>query len=489
MLVTTLIIASILTALAAFLARGARASTRFASAGSTVTFLLSLMIGIPAIIGNAQVSGFSFWYVDALSGLMVLLVGTMQWTATLVSSAYLAEELSEGEIHESQVNRYFALLHLFVFSMLLTAVSNNLGVMWVALEATTLTTTLLVAFYAREGSLEAAWKYLILCSTGITLGLLGLMVTYYGAVSGGALHGMSGMQWTDLSAAAHLFSPKLLKIAFAFVLIGFGTKVGIVPMHTWLPDAHSRAPAPISALLSGVLLNAALFAVLRYRALVDGALGSTTWTSMLFLALGALTVAVPAAFIIAQRDYKRFLAYSSIEHMGLIVFSLGLGAVGAVAAVIHMAGHALLKSMLFFGAGNILLRFKSTKFENVAGVMRTLPYTGGFFLAGTFLLLAAPPSPLFLSEYLIVSRAIMAHPYLTLVVLIALAVIAAGFLRFLMPLLFGAPKEGHEPVEGETWNRSHSAMLVHLLLVLVFGMLVWNSGVYALVGHVASVIG
>jgi hydrogenase-4 component F len=266
-----------------------------------------------------------------------------------------------------------------------------------------------------------------------------------------------------------LLPPELSRIAFALILVGFGTKVGIVPMHTWLPDAHSRAPSPISGLLSGVLLNAALFAVIRYKSIVDGSLGTSDFTNGLFLVFGALTVLVPAAFIVMQHDYKRLLAYSSIEHMGLILIASGLGALGAVAAIIHMAGHALIKSMLFFGAGNVLLRFKSTKFEHVSGVMKVLPFSGALMLAGIFFLLAAPPSPIFMSEYLIVLAAVAEAPLVAICGLISLVIIAGGFLFAFMPFFFNAPHDGYNPEKGERWNLSHTAMLIHVIIVILIG--------------------
>ena len=468
--------------------RVSKALFAFAAVGSTAIFGIALWLGVPALMGAAVVSGNGFWYIDALSALMIILIGFVQWSGMLVSISYLSAELHEGEITPVQSRRYVALLFAFVFSMLLSVISNNLGIMWVALEATTLSTTLLVAFYMREGSLEAAWKYLILCSTGITLGLLGLMITYYAATTGNVLAGLAAMQWTDLALAAHAFSPQLMRIAFAFILVGFGTKVGLVPMHTWLPDAHSRAPAPISAMLSGVLLNAALFAIIRYKILTDTALGGNAWTSAVLLVFGVLSVVVPAAFIIVQHDYKRLLAYSSIEHMGLVVFSLAFGGFGALIALIHMIGHALIKSMLFFGAGNILQRFKSTKFENVQGVMRVLPYTGGLMLAGVFLLLATPPSPLFMSEYLLISRGLFTHPYSLTAVLLALALIAAGFIRFFLPMLFGTPHASHDPRHGEEWGLSHFVMFLHLALACAFGAALWMSGGYVILERIAAII-
>ncbi|MES2014569.1 MAG: proton-conducting transporter membrane subunit [Patescibacteria group bacterium] len=471
MTISLLLASCLLLAAVPFAVRGLRAIFGAAFFASSLVFGLSVYAAIPLFLGAPAFEN-GYWYLDTFAALMVLLIGFIQWTATITSIQYLGEEVRTGEIAIPAVRRYFFFVGLFVCSMLLTVVSNNLGFMWIALEATTLTTTLLVAFYAHKGSLEAAWKYLILCSTGISLGLIGLFLTYYAASSTGALSGLAAISWTNLFHVAPVLPSHLMQIAFVFILIGYGTKVGLVPMHAWLPDAHSRAPSPISGMLSGILLNAALFGILRFRVLVDGSLSSSAWTSELMLVFGALSCIIPAAFILLQTDYKRLLAYSSIEHMGLIVFSAGLGAVGAVAAVVHIVGHALLKSALFFGAGNILLRFKSTKFERVGQVMRTLPYTGALFLTLALALLAVPPSPLFASELMLISQSVVTHPMLGAVVLLALAIIFAGFIRLIMPLLFAtaptSPK-GEVPL-GEKWGFSHTAIALHLLLVLLFSV-------------------
>ncbi len=467
MIIYILLGVCLVSALAPFVVKSSRSILTLAFLASSAIFIVSLVATIPVFAGHVIES--TYWYVDAFAALMVLLIGFIQWTASMTSMHYLAEEEREGVVGVPAMRRYFFLMGLFVFSMLLTVVSNNLGFMWIALEATTLATTLLVAFYQQKGSLEAAWKYLILCSTGISLGLIGLLLTYYAASSTGLLEGLHATNWTDLMAIAPSLSPEFLRIAFIFILIGYGTKVGLVPMHAWLPDAHSRAPSPISGMLSGILLNTALFAILRFKVLVDGALGSSAWTGELLLVFGALSCAIPAAFILLQKDYKRLLAYSSIEHMGIIVFSFGLGAVGAFAAVIHMVGHALAKSALFFAAGNILLRFKSTKFERVGGVMRTLPYTGGLFLALLLALLAVPPSPIFGSELLIVSQSIVNHPWWTLVIVFSLALVFAGFVRSCMAMLFAPNMAKRDDVSvGEQWNHTHTAIVLHLFFILAF---------------------
>lgn len=489
MLITSLLAIALLSALPPLLSRP-RYIWLVAFLSSTAILILGTYVGVLAIMRGPLTGANEFWYVDAMAGLLVVLVSFIQWTATMTSRVYLAAELDAGVITDSQYRRFFVLVPLFVFAMLLSTVSNNLGILWIALEATTLATTLLVAFYARKGSLEAAWKYLLLCSTGIALGLAGLMIAFFAGQLAGVHEGLSAINWTTLHGAAPFLSPMLLQLAFVFVLIGYGTKAGLVPMHTWLPDAHSSAPSPISGLLSGVLLPVALFAILRFKTLVDIALGDPTWTGNLLIVFGLLSIAVPAAFTLVQGDYKRLLAYSSIEHMGIVALGFGIGGLAAVAAVVHLVGHALAKSALFFGAGNMVTRFHSTKFDRVGDVAKTLPITAALFAAALLALLAVPPSPLFLSEFVLVSQAIAPHPYASAILLLSLTIVAAGFIRFMIPLLY-APAERakeHAIEQGESWNLSHSMILLHLVIIFVLGVVVWLPAGSALVIRIASSI-
>lgn len=488
MIITTLILVSLLMTFVPFVVRRTSHVTGLAILGSTIVLGLGLYVGVPSLFGAPAVEH-GIWYVDGFSGLLIILISVVQWTATITSRSFLSEEVREGVASFTQVRRYYALLALFVTAMLSTVASDNLGFLWVSLEATTLATTFLVAFYGRASSLEAAWKYLILCSTGIALGLFAVIMVYIAAIGTGTVTGIAALSWSTLMGLSGTFSPTLMKVAFAFALIGYGTKIGLVPLSAWLPDAHSSAPAPISALLSGVLLNAALFTLVRYKSLADTALGGSAYTDGLLLFFGTLTLVVAAAFIVTQTDYKRLLAYSSMEHMGFVVFSLGLGALGAVAAVIELVGHALVKPALFFGAGNILLRYRSTKFARVSGVFRALPLTGALFLAGVLLLLAVPPSPLFVSELSALAAGILVHPIAIAIVLVGLTVALAGFIRFIPGLLFGTvPHEVHErPVAlGERWDASHTAMALQLLLAVAFFVVLVTGPGRVVVGHIIS---
>lgn len=416
--------------LAALTARSYAIASRSALIGSAATFVLSVMaVFFPDILGKAEglsLSGWCAW--------MLLLVGFVQLAATAVSVRYLAFETQAKIVTENQARWYFALLPLFVMSMALALASDSLGLTWIAIEGTTLATTMLVAFYTKDGSLEAAWKYILVCSAGIAIGLVGILLLTYSAASGAGAE--AAVTWSSLMSSASALPPQIVKLAFVFLFIGFGAKVGIVPMHTWLPDAHSRTPSPVSGMLSGVLLPVALAAIIKGRAVVDAVLGSSDWTNGFFLAFGTLSVVVSAAFMVRQGHYKRLLAYSSIEHMGLACFCLGLGPVGIPLALVHLSGHALVKSALFFGAGDILNAYGSSRFSKVSGVARALPGTATLFVLLLLMLLAVPPSPLFFSEFGIAIAGMAKAPYLTVLVLASIVIAAVSFFMHFFPMLF-----------------------------------------------------
>jgi len=483
MFISLLILVSLIGCFAPFVARNPQTAWYVSLGWSTMVFALGTYLGASVLVSGTAMSA-GLWRIDGVAAVLVLLISFMQWTAILSSRSYLDHELRAGIIDEAQARRYLACIPLFVGVMLSASVADNLGVQWIALEAT----TLLVALYARPGSLEAAWKYLILCSTGIALGLGGVMVAFYAGEMAGITEGLAAMSWAALVRSAPVLSAPLMKIAFVLVLVGYGTKAGLVPMHTWLPDAHSSAPSPVSGLLSGVLLPVALVAILRFKALADVSLGDGAWSGAILIVFGMLSVALAAAFVLVQTDYKRLLAYSSIEHMGIVALSFGIGGIAAAAGLVHMVGHALAKSALFFGAGDIVVRFHSTKFDRVADVARVLPKTAVLFSAGLLLLLAVPPSPLFLSELIIVSRGLSAHPYATGVLLVSLTLVATGFVRLLMPMLYGTLRASgeQETPAGEVHTLSHAGIMLHLIVLLALGVFVWSEAGSALFISIAS---
>jgi hydrogenase-4 component F len=428
-------------------------------AGASV-FTMSL----PILLQFGSAWSTNVWLLDNFSALMVSLVAFLYVSAAMVSVRYIGHEYEEKIISLSDLKLYFTLFHIFALCMLLTVIANNSLLLWMALEGTTLSSTFLVGLYRKKTSAEAAWKYIIICSTGISLGLLGILLFGYGASLGGVIGG-DIFTITALGANAHLISADIVRWAFVFIFIGFGAKLGLVPMHIWLPDAHSNAPSPISGLFSGILLNIALYGIIRFRFITDIALGSSDWTSHLFLFFGLVSILVPAFMMLVQNNYKRMLAYSSVEHMGIITFALALSPVGALAAVVHMIGHTLSKSMLFFGAGEILLHYKTTQTEKIHGLLKKAPYTAILFLLGILTIIALPPSIVFVSEYMMFTAAFAMHPFFALLIMVALSVIAFAMLRSTIGMFF-SPDTDVSQEKKEKWNVTHSIMTIQLILII-----------------------
>lgn len=443
--------------------------------GMTVVSLGALFFG-----GSLPIGG--WWQADAFAWLLAAMVSFLYLSATLVSVRYIGAEFHERALTLPQVRLYFFLLPLFVLSMLASVFADNVGVLWMGLEGTTLATTLLVALYRKDASVEAAWKYVLLCSIGIGLGLFGLLLFTYAAVRGG-LSPEEALSLEALRSHAAVLDPQATRWAFVFALIGLGTKIGFVPMHTWLPDAHGKTPSPISALLSGILLNVALATLLRFKTVTDLVLGSGLWTDRLFLAFGTLSVITAAFFLLQQRNYKRMLAYSSVEHMGLLAIMVGFGPLGAAASVLHMVGHALTKSMLFFVSGEILLAYGTTKMEGVRGMLKRLPITGGLFIAGLLLLLAVPPSLLFVSEFQAVMVGMRLYPWLTILLLVALAMIGFSMFRHVMAMLFGGAVDVGKT---ERWNLAHTVMVGQVVLAMALGLLALHPSTLQFAEYIAA---
>jgi hydrogenase-4 component F len=327
---------------------------------------------------------------DALTAWMLLTIGAVAVIACAAAPGYLRHDAAHHR-------RYLTLIQLFLACMSLAVLADNLGLLWIALEATTIVTAFLVGHRRTRESVEAAWKYVVLCSVGIAIAFLGIVCLYAASVAAGG-HGITALSWTHLAASAPSLDPALTKLATGLILLGFGTKAGLAPMHAWLPDAHSQAPAPVSALMSGVLLSVAFYAILRYRPIADAALGPTyVRTLLLTAALASLVVA--ALLLIAQRDYKRMLAYSSIEHMGLIALGTAFGVRIAIAAVLlHILGHGLVKSVAFCASGQVLHVTGSPDIAAVRALAARAPGLAGAFGISLVALLGLPPFSLFASE-------------------------------------------------------------------------------------------
>ena len=396
--------------------------------------------------GRAPFEAGDSWRLDALSALFALLITTVCTVAIWLGPGLRASDAAPAR--ETQTFRVFA--NLFTATMLLAVSTNNLGVMWVAIEATTISSALLIPLRRTAAAAEASWKYLLIGSVGIALAFTGTVLAFVDFSTTGAPAGLA-LNWTALRAAAPTLHPEVARLAFVFLLVGFGTKAGLAPMHTWLPDAHAEAPSPLSAMMSGVLLAVALYAIARWKAIVDLAAG-TAFTDTLLIVLAIGTIALGTLSLFAQRDYKRLLAFSSIEHMGLACFGLALGPLGIFAALLHVAGHALAKGAAFLLAGRVLDRYGTHEIAGASGVLMAMPVTGGLFAAGGLALAGLPPFGLFISEILLIRAGwVTGHRALTALVL-GLMVVAFGSLVYqLQRVMLGRPPDAVACGERVSW--------------------------------------
>ncbi len=387
--------------------------------------------------------------VDALSAFMVIVIGAIGLLAVCQSVRYLDHEVSSGRSSARHATLYAVLVQGFITTMLLAVVAGNVGVMWVAVEATTIITTFLVGHRRSRGALEASWKYVIICSVGIALAFLGTVLVYLAALHVG--HGHVSLEWTSLMSVSHHLDPGVMRLALALLVLGYGTKVGLAPMHSWLPDAHSQAPAPVSALMSGVLLTVAFYVLLRFKAITDGALG-VGFSRMLFVTAGLLSLAVAASLLLSQRDYKRMLAYHSVEHMGLISLGAAAGTPLALAAVLlHELGHGLAKAVLFLASGEILLVEGTTEIDQVKALLARRPALGGIFAFGLVALLGLPPFSLFISELNMLRAEVhVGLGWVAAISLVLMAVIFGSVMSHGRHMLFGARPEGEPAVKTPT---------------------------------------
>jgi hydrogenase-4 component F len=382
--------------------------------------------------------------VDALSAFMVIVIGVIGVLATWQSVRYLDAEITTGRCSRRHASLYSVLVLGFMTAMLLAVLAGNVGVMWVAVEATTIITTFLVGHRRTRGSLEASWKYIVICSVGIAMAFLGTVLVYLAALHVGH-HLHANLDWTSLMAVSHQLNPGVMRLAIALLVLGYGTKVGLAPMHSWLPDAHSQAPAPVSALMSGVLLTVAFYALLRFKAIADGALG-VAFPRTLLVAVGLLSLVIAASLLLSQRDYKRMLAYHSVEHMGLIALGAAAGTRLAIAAVLlHILGHGLAKGVLFLTSGEILLAEGTTEIAQVKALLVRRPALGGVFAFGLVALLGLPPFSLFVSELNMVrAETQVGLGWAAAISLVCMAVIFAAVMSHGRHMLFGAGPDGEQ---------------------------------------------
>ena len=438
-------------AICALLIRSRKAFAVINGFGYFTVLCSSAVLLVKSVVSPGAISYFDFIYLDALSAFFIFVISAVAFASALYSIGYINKDAARGMISEKKAKVYYFLFNLFCLSMFFVPAVNNLGMLWVAIEMTTLISAFLVGFYNTKQSVEAAWKYIIICSVGIIFALLGTILFSYAFSH---VIGTKSLNWADLAACAGKLDKNILKIAFIFILVGYGTKAGLAPMHTWLPDAHSQAVAPISALLSGVLLKVSIYAILRFGIIVINGVGFAFFGNLMVL-LGVLSLAISCGFILVQKDLKRLLAYSSIEHIGIISIGFGLGTpLSCIAALLHVFNHAMTKPLMFFGAGNIVSTYQKHNMNGIRGVLKALPFTGIVVLLGVFAITGFPPFSIFISEILIIIAAFLKGSYFVFALLLLfLAVIFSAFIYHFSKMLFGhLPKDmkpAGEPLSGK----------------------------------------
>lgn len=421
----------------------ARLSGAVLSAGAAASLACAIAL-LATLSGGRTLDGWDgFLYADPLSGFFLLTVSGVTLLAAISSVSYIGAQEDTGELSGFQVRLYFTFFGLFASLMLASLETGNLGLLWVLVEASTLASVALVGLEGRARSLEAAWKYVIISSLGVTIALAGTLFLFY---SGSALHSIAnrggsnlGLTWPYLVAHAGALAPQSLRLAFLLAVVGYGTKVGLAPMHTWLPDAHAEAPSPASAMLSAALLNTGMYAIIRFLAITHARLGGA-YPRAVLLSFGFASIVIAALFMVRKGNFKRLFAYSSVEHMGIIAVALGFGGIlGLYGALLQVLNHALAKTVLFLSSGDVSLRYRTREAARVSGLLTAVPVTGGVLLLGTFAVLGAPPFGVFLSELTIV-RAGFAHgsAAFPLALLALLGIVFFGFSRTISAMVTGA---------------------------------------------------
>ena len=447
---------------------------------------LAILLGMDVSRNDQTVALGGFLRADSLSAIVVGLTAFVALVCAIYAVGYFRRDQKEGRITQAQLRHYYLLAPIFVSAMLLAPLADNLGVMWVAIESTTLASVLLVTFYNQKTSFEAGWKYIIIGSVGISLALFGTVITYSSAVEVLGEH-QQGMNWSTLAEIAHRFNPTAMRLAFVLVLLGYGTKAGLAPMHTWKPDAYAEAPVPAAALLGAGFINCAIYAIMRFDVLAEKCLGHD-FPGLLLVGFGVFSILLAAPFVLVQRNFRRLLAYSSIDHAGIMVAALGFGGkLGALGAVLHMVFHGVTKPLLFFATGNVQQEFGSPYFRKIRGVIHTLPWTGGLLLMATLAVTGTPPFSIFQSEFTALSGALEGnHPWAAALFIAGVVTIFVGFLVHMANLNLGPAPEPNPATSECPWKLG--AMLVVAAVVVTLGF--WlPSPIFGLIKQSARLLG
>ena len=451
------------------LLRSARTALRFCAAGTLATAALAGFAALEVLRNGPAESAGGWLMLDALSAHHLLAMMTVFCLSALFAIGYFRDEVLDGRLTPKMAGRYGGLWFGSLAAMMLVLLSNSLGMMWVGVEASTLMTAFLICIHASPGALEAMWKYLLMCSVGVAAAFTGILLV--AAATGAAgLHGVDALLWTNLMEAGSRLNPGLVKAGFIFIVIGYGTKAGLAPLHNWLPDAHSQAPAPVSAVFSGFLLNAALYCILRCLPLVEAATGGTGWGRDILVFFGLFSILVAAAFIVMQRDIKRLLAYSSVEHIGIMALGAGIGGAGAVAALFHLINHSICKPIAFFCAGRIGQIYGTHDLARLTMIMRRAPVWGAGLIVSLLALVGVAPFSIFLSEFLVLKAAVDRSMYVAAgLFLLGLGVVFIAVLRHIITMAWRPEEQPSAPIKFS----AAEALLIFIPLGVMLALGVW----------------
>ena len=458
-------------------------SYRISSKLNVLATLITLSAALTLVVHRPNPS--AYLLVDDLNVFLIVLNTFVGFTASAFSAGYIEHELENGKLTPTYLRFYHAMYQVLMFGMNLALMANNIGLMWVAIELATLTTVLMVGIYRTHEAIEAAWKYFILGSVGIALALFGTIIVYLAALPVVG-EGLDAMAWNVLTTRSAEFDPALLNLAFVFLLLGYGTKVGLAPLHAWLPDAHAEGPTPISAVLSGLLLNVALYAVLRFKILLAANAGALA-PGPLMVVMGLASLSFAAFMLYRRRDIKRFFAYSSIEHMGIATFAFGMGGpLANFAGLLHMAMHSLTKSAIFYSVGHVAQVKGTQRIKDIGGLTASHPLLGWSLVAGVLAIAGLPPFGIFMSEFLVLSSTFARQPLLAVPFAFGLLIAFGALIWRLHKMAFGDPGEAkHMPGPS---GLKLLAVFGHLTLVFVAGFYL-PPALTAWFRHVALLLG
>jgi len=472
MLLWSLPLVPTVTALVMLTTRDRRILSAIDVSGSAILLALTLVLAREVAAHGPRALG--VLRVDDLGLVFLVLLVVLTLAVSIYTIGWLKQAVAVGNMKADSLRSYFALVHAFVATMVVTVLADNLGVLWIAMEGTTITSAVLVGYHGHHHGLEAAWKYIIVTTIGISFGLFGTVLIYAAAAAAGVQGSAGALSWSAIMKVASTLNPGIVRIGFIFVMVGYGTKAGLAPMHLWLPDAHSQAPTPVSALLSGVLIKCALLGIIRFQTIAAAACGAAFPTAVL-LVFGLTSVVVATPFILAQHDIKRLLGYHSVEHVGIVALGLGFGgAVGTYGALLHVVNHGITKALAFFAAGKAIARYGSRDMQVIRGLLTVAPIGATLLMLAALSLAGMPPFSIFVSEIMVLRAGIGHGHWVAIAIFLAMVVVIfAGLLHHVGAMAFGEPTAAASR-EPEAWSPIVGMMLLAAIMILLGLTIPWS---------------